>query len=242
MLYHSSVKLTKDVHCYVWGGRGNNCNTVLLPSVLRGERPHILVDPGHIRNELGEPCLDSLTQALESDGFSMGGVGLVIGTHSHPDHIEAAESVVAKSGALFALSREEDEFYRNIGKMFFQAFGARPPQVEPYFFLEAGDLSLGARDDRLSIKVLLTPGHSPGSVSLYLEEDRILITGDVVFAGSVGRTDFPGGSPSLLRKSIDELSQLDVEYVVPGHSTEAGSIIAGSDDVRRNFYAVKMFI
>jgi len=69
-----------------------------------------------------------------------------------------------------------------------------------------------------------------------------LISGDVVFAGSVGRTDFPGGTPSLLRKSIDKLSQLDVEYLVPGHSTEAGGIIAGKDKVRRNFYTVKMFI
>jgi metal-dependent hydrolase (beta-lactamase superfamily II) len=58
----------------------------------------------------------------------------------------------------------------------------------------------------------------------------------------MGRTDFPGGSPSLLKKSIDELSQLDVEYVVPGHSTDAGNIIAGKDKVKRNFYTVKMFI
>ncbi len=242
MVYHNSVKLAKDFYCYVWQGRGNNCNAVLLSSVLRGERPHILVDPGHVSNELGEPCFDSLAQAMERDGFTMGSIGLVIGTHSHPDHIEAAESVVEQSGALFTLSREEDEFYRNAGKMFFQAFGAKPPQIDPFFYLEPGDLTLGAKDDKLAIKVLLTPGHSPGSVSLYLEEDKILITGDVVFAGSIGRTDFPGGSSSLLRRSIDELSQLDAEYVVPGHSTEAGSIIAGRDDVRRNFYAVKMFI
>ena len=103
-------------------------------------------------------------------------------------------------------------------------------------------MSLGAKDEKVAVKVLLTPGHSPGSVCLYLEKDKILISGDVVFAGSVGRTDFPGGSPSLLRKSIDELSQLDVEYLVPGHSTEMGSIIAGKDKVSRNFYTVKMFI
>lgn len=242
MLYHRSAKLTDNVHCYVWQGRGNNCNAVLLSSVLRGDRPHILVDPGHVANELGEPCFDSLARAMEQDGFRVEEVGLMIGTHSHPDHIEAAELVVERSGAMFTLSREEVEFYRNVGKMFFQAFGAKPPEVEPFFYLEAGDLSLGAGDDQLAIKVLLTPGHSPGSVCLYLEEDRILITGDVIFAGSMGRTDFPGGSPSLLRKSIDELSQLDVEYLVPGHSTEAGSVISGRDNVRRNFYAVKMFI
>jgi len=94
----------------------------------------------------------------------------------------------------------------------------------------------------MAVKVFVTPGHSPGSVSLYLEEDKILISGDVVFAGSVGRTDFPGGSTSLLRKSIDRLSQLDVEYLVPGHSTDSEGIVAGKDKVKRNFYAVKMFV
>ena len=242
MIYHKPAQLAEKFYCYVWQGRGNNCNAILWPSVLRGEHPHVLVDPGHIKNELGEPCLDSLAKAMEGDGFKMEDIGLVIGTHSHPDHIEATELVVEKSGALFTLSREEGEFYRTIGKMFFQAFGGKPPQVDPSFYLKEGDLSLGAKDDQVAVKVVFTPGHSPGSISLYLEEDKILISGDVVFAGSIGRTDFPGGSPSLLRKSIDRLSQLDVEYLVPGHSTEAGSIIAGKDKVRRNFYTVKMFI
>jgi hydroxyacylglutathione hydrolase len=242
MIYHKSVKLTENFYCYVWQGRGNNCNTILWPSVLRGEHPHVLIDPGHIVNEVGEPCFDSLAQAMEKDGFKMGDIGLVLGTHCHPDHIEATDLVVEKSGALFTMSREEDEFYRTMGKTFFQAFGSKAPQVSPYFYLKDGDLSVGAKDNKVAARVLLTPGHSPGSISLYLEEDKILISGDVVFAGSIGRTDFPGGSPSLLRKSIDELSQLDVEYLVPGHSTEMGSIVAGKDEVRRNFYTVKMFI
>jgi glyoxylase-like metal-dependent hydrolase (beta-lactamase superfamily II) len=242
MIHYQSVKLAENCYCYVWQGRGNNCNAVLWPSVLRGEHPHVLIDPGHIRNELGESCFDSLAQAMDKDGFKTKDVGLVIGTHCHPDHIEAADLVVEKSGALFTLSREEDEFYRSMGKMFFQMFGSKPPQVSPSFYLKEGDLSLGAKDNKMAVKVFLTPGHSPGSVSLYLEEGKMLISGDVVFAGSVGRTDFPGGSPSLLRKSIDALSQLDVEYLVPGHSTEAGNVVAGKDKVKRNFYTVKMFI
>ena len=242
MIYHKSVKLAEKFYCYVWQGRGNNCNAILWPSVLRGEHSHVLVDPGHINNELGEPCFDSLAQAMENDGFKIEDVGLVIATHSHPDHIKATELVVEKNGTLYTLSREEDEFYRTMGKAFFQSFGDEPMEVNPSFYLKEGDLSLGAKDDKLAVKVVFTPGHSPGSVSLYLEEDKILISGDVVFAGSIGRTDLPGGSPSLLRKSIDMLSQLDVEYLVPGHSTEMGSIIAGKDKVSRNFYTVKMFI
>ena len=239
MLYHNSIRLTENLYCYIWVGRGNNCNTSLLCYVLRGERPHVLIDPGHIRNELREPCLDSLNQAMEKDGFKMEEVGLVIGTHSHPDHLEASELVVKKSGALLTLSHEEDEFYGTVGKKFFQMFGAKPPQVNPFFYLKEGDLSLGTKN-KLAMKVLLTPGHSPGSISLYLKEEKILISGDVVFFGSIGRTDFPGGAPALLWKSIDKLSQLDVECLVPGHSTEVGNIIAGRDKVRRNFYMVKM--
>jgi len=242
MIYHSSVRLAENFYCYVWQGRGNNCNSVLLPTVLRGEQPHVLIDPGHVRNELGELCLDSLIQAMQGDGFEMKDVGLLIGTHSHPDHIEAAERVVKENGALFTLSREEDEQYRNTGKAFFEALGGQPPQVTPFFYLKEGDLSLGPAEKRVALKVFLTPGHSPGSISLYLQEDKILVTGDVVFAGSVGRTDLPGGSPSLLRQSIDRLSHLDVEHMVPGHSTEMGSVISGKEKVRRNFYGVKMFI
>lgn len=241
MIYHKTVRLAENFYCYVWAGRGNNCNASLLCHVLRGERPHVLVDPGHIKDELGETCFDSLTKAMEKDGFRVEEVGLVIGTHSHPDHFEASELVVERSGALMTLSLEEDEFYGNMGKHFYDVFGSKAPAIKPFFYLEEGDLSLGAKNN-LAIKVLLTPGHTPGSISLYLEEEKILISGDVVFAGSIGRTDFPGGSPSLLRKSIDRLSQLDVEYLVPGHSTEPGSIIAGKDKVARNFHLVKMFI
>ena len=242
MTYHKSVKLSEHFYCYLWQGRGNNCNAILLPSVLRGDHRHVLVDPGHVRNELGEPCFDSLSEAMKKDGHKPEDIGLVIGTHSHPDHVEATDCVVNMSGALFALSREEDEFYRTTGKMFFQAFGGKPLDVKPAFYVKEGDLSLGPKDGKLAVKVFVTPGHSPGSVSLYLEEDKTLITGDVVFAGSVGRTDFPGGSTSLLRKSIDRLSRLDVEYLVPGHSTDSEGIVAGKDKVKRNFYTVKMFI
>jgi hydroxyacylglutathione hydrolase len=63
-----------------------------------------------------------------------------------------------------------------------------------------------------------------------------------VFYGSIGRTDFPGGSLSLLKKSIDKLSKLDVDYVVPGHRTEYGNVIKGKTNVQRNFQAVKLFL
>jgi len=240
MLYHKSVCLGQNFYCYLWMGRGNNCNASLLCNVLRGERPHVLVDPGHIRNELGEPCFDSLAEAMEKDGFKVEDVGLMIGTHCHPDHFEASEPVVERSGALVALSREEDEFYRGAGGRFYGTFGGRAPQVKTFFFLQEGELSLGGGNG-VGAEVLLTPGHTPGSICLYLKREKILISGDVVFSGGIGRTDFPGGSSSLLRKSIERLSKLDVEYLVPGHNTQGGAVIAGRDKVAQNFQMVKMF-
>jgi len=55
----------------------------------------------------------------------------------------------------------------------------------------------------------------------------------------VGRTDFPGGDTAMLKKSIDRLATLDVEYIVPGHNTEPGGIIRGRDLIKRNFEAVQ---
>lgn len=66
--------------------------------------------------------------------------------------------------------------------------------------------------------VLYTPGHSPGSISLYEKNSKSLISGDTIFAyGSFGRYDLPGGNPHLLKKSINRISELDIENLYPGH-------------------------
>jgi len=226
---------------YVWQGSGNNCNTCLFSDVLRGDKPHIIVDPGHITNEFGESCFDYLTKTIEDSGFKIEDIGLIINTHSHIDHCQANEAVVQKSGAWVTLSEEEEEFRRTSGERLYSMMGAKIPQFTPLFYLKEGELNLGAKN-KIKLEVLLTPGHSPGSICLYWPDNKILVTGDVVFLGSIGRTDFPGGSLSLLKKSIDKLSHLDVEYVVPGHSTEYGNIIKGKKNVQRNFQAVKLFL
>ena len=248
MIYHRSLQLAPNFYCYIWQGMGNNCNTSLWCNVLRGKRPHVLVDPGHIYDELGEPCLDSLAQAMEKNGMSLDDVGLIIITHCHPDHFEAAPAIVEKSPAkeniLIALSREEADFYRNLGNRFYPPAQGRDAalfEAHSLLYLKEGDLTLGT-DNKLNIQVLLTPGHSPGSISLYWKEKKVLISGDVVFFSSIGRTDLPGGSPSALRDSLARLSQLDVEYLIPGHCTQPGKLITGKEEVSRNFQMVRMFI
>lgn len=249
---HQSRALFDRLLCYIWQGRGNNGNSYLLANVLRGERPHVLIDPGFIMNEMREHCFDSLDKTIEADGFKMEDIGLIINTHTHPDHCQATESVVQRSAlketrgkisqAVVALSREEHDYYRLVGDRMFGMFGQKAPRLDPLIYLAEGDLILGRDEQRATLQVFLTPGHSPGSICLYWVEKKTLITGDLLFFGGVGRTDFPGGSITTLKQSIEKLSSLDVEYVLPGHSTEYGSIIEGKDKVERNFMAVRLII
>jgi len=238
---YESIRLADGFYCYIWQGNGNNCNTCLFANVLRGDRPHVILDPGHINNEFGESCFDDLAKAIEADGFKIEDIGLIMNTHSHLDHCQANQLVVQKSDAWITLSEEEDEFRRTSGERLNAMLGAKAPEFTPLFYLKEGDLNLGAKN-KVQLQVFLTPGHSPGSVCFYWPETKILITGDVLFFGSIGRTDFPGGSLSLLKQSIDRLSKLDVEYVVPGHRTEYGSVIRDKKNVQRNFQAVKLFL
>ncbi len=239
MKYHKSVKLSDNFYCYIWQGMGNNCNTCVLTDILKDGKPHAIIDPGHIINDAGEDCLGSLEASMASDGIKIGDIGLIINTHSHPDHCEADEPIAARSGASVTLSEQENTFRLTTGMQLYELFDMEPPHFTPLFFLKEGKLDLGKNG--FEVNVMLTPGHSPGSVCLYLAKEKILITGDVIFYMSVGRTDFPGGNTALLEKSIQRLSVLDVEYLIPGHNTEPNGIIRGKQQIQRNFEAVKMF-
>ncbi len=238
------MRLLENLYCYIWPGRGNNCNSYLFAHVLRGNRPHILIDPGQTVSELNERCLDQLLSALGRDGLKPEEIGLIINTHAHPDHCEANRSLVemskAKAGnqTLIAL-HEDEEKYRRVMMEYMTKMLGRQVAFEPNFYLKEGDLSLG-KESKLSLKVLHTPGHSPGSISLYWADNRLLITGDVLFYGGIGRTDLPGGDGKLLKRSIERLSELDVEYLLPGHSTQFGAIIKGQDKVKQNFASVRL--
>ncbi len=249
---HYSQRISDSLYGFIWQGRGNNCNTYLFADILRGKRPHVIVDPGFILNELREPCFDSLLASMQGDGLKPEDIGLIVNTHTHPDHCQATESIVQRgtsgagaekvSQAIMALSREEDEYYRTVGEKMFGMFGMEVARLEPFIYLVEGDLSLGKGEKRIDLRILHTPGHSPGSICIYWPERKVLITGDVVFNASVGRTDFPGGSTTVLKRSIEKLSGLDVEYLLPGHSTEYGSVIEGKEMVKRNFEAIRFLI
>ncbi len=243
------MRLLENLHCYIWQGKGNNCNSYLFANVLRGDRPHVMVDPGQVMNEFKEPCLDVLLRGLDKDNIQPEDIGLIISTHAHYDHFGASQTLVAKSRSkggkpkqtLLTIHEAEADYLKLATEYMANIPGmaVQHSWFEPNFYLKEGELNLGKGESRINLQVILTPGHTPGSISLYWSDKKVLITGDLLFYGGVGRTDF-GGDGKQLKQSIERLSQLDVEYVLPGHSTELGAIIEGRDAVKQNFAAVRL--
>ena len=214
------MKLEKDLYAYLWqNAYENNCNTY----VIRGKKT-VLIDPGHSR------YLDQLFSQMEKDGISQGEIELVIITHSHPDHFEGLEAFLDKSVKI-AMSLEEERYLLENGKLLFEMMGRPLPKFRIDFYLKEGELLLGKE----IFNIYSTPGHSPGSLSIYWPERRVLFTGDLVFYGGIGRTDFPEGNPKLLIESIERLSRLDTEILLPGH----GETVMGRDLVLQNFEFIR---
>lgn len=222
------MKLVDNLYAYVWRGEDNNCNSYLFANALKGGG-HVLIDPGHITTPMyRQPGWERLVQEMVGDGLDAAAVGLVILTHAHTDHSEAAGLIRKEHGALVAASEIESRMYKRMG-------GA----VDVY--LEEGELLLG-QNGRMKLEILLSPGHSPGHITIYWPEQKVLITGDVVFFRSTGRVDLPGGSAAALKQSIEKLSELDVEYLLCGHPYGHPGVIEGKTAVRQNFDFIKMNI
>ncbi len=219
------MKIVDSLHAYVWQGRDNNCNSYLFSEVLEGGR-HVLIDPGHIVTPyLQEPALEWLFQAIQGDGIESTAIGAVVLTHFHPDHCEAANRIREENQALVAIHPEEEPVYARLGGM-----------VDG--LLEEGDLLLDGQNPA-GLKVYHTPGHSPGHVAIYWPQQKALIAGDLIFYRSTGRVDLPGGSPRQLVKSIEKLSELEVDYLLCGHAYGHPGVLTGREEVRQNFDFLK---
>ncbi|RJX36444.1 MAG: MBL fold metallo-hydrolase [Desulfarculus sp.] len=208
------MKLAEDLYFFPWTRPTvNNCNA----AYIGGAMP-TLVDPGHSQ------LYGHVEMGLAGDG--LGAPQLVILTHCHPDHLEAAVQL-QRAGARLAMHPAEIAYLDGEGRMLASALGMRFPELTYDVLLEEGELKLGEE----SLQVIHTPGHSPGHVCLYWPRHKALIAGDLVFAQGVGRVDFPGGSGEQLKASIKRVAALDIELLLPGH----GPLIKGAENVKKNF-------
>ena len=171
-------------------------------------RKAMVIDPG--------ADLPKIQAILERRGLS---VEKIVFTHAHIDHIGAGAEFKRLTGAPTYLHRAELPVLASL-PMQAQWLGAQTPeQVEIDHFLEEGDtVEFAGR----AFEILFTPGHSPGSISLYSPQDKLIVSGDVLFRDSIGRTDLPGGNFQTLMGSIrDKLLPLDDDVkVIPGHGPE----------------------
>lgn len=157
----------------------------------------------------------ALLDAADQAGWE---IRLMIATHAHLDHVLASAAIKEALGIPFLIHRECAPLLKEIplqGAYF--GLGALPDPAEPDRLLSSKSEIIEL--DGIVLRSLYTPGHAPGHLSFYLESEKILFSGDTLFAGSIGRTDLPGGDHALLMRSI--LTQLmplaDDVRVLPGH-------------------------
>jgi hydroxyacylglutathione hydrolase len=209
------MRLFNECYVYPWVSyQENNCNTIFID----GPVP-TLIDPGHSH------LFNNVIEGMARDGKSVDAIQLVICTHGHPDHIEAIDQF--GNNVLKAISKDEYTYLNEEGKELFLMTGCQAPKKPFKLFLKGGHLTIGDK----TFQIIPTPGHSPGSVCIYWEEEKLLISGDTVFYMGVGRTDLPGGNVETLGNSIKQVSGLDVEYLLPGH----GEMLKGAKSIQRNF-------
>jgi glyoxylase-like metal-dependent hydrolase (beta-lactamase superfamily II) len=191
-----------DARMFTVGPLEENCYIVRAPGSDRA----VIVDPG----EEAERILGAL-QALEITT-----VEAILLTHTHFDHVGAVAEVARATGAPVYVPELEAEILANINDY------VRFPGFGPFESYNAEQTVAGGETLELAgltFQVTFTPGHSPGHVSYAVPEDDALFSGDVLFQGSVGRVDLPGGDWPTLLTSIESLltAYSPDTTVYPGH-------------------------
>ena len=184
-----------NVRCLTVGPLQENC------WIVDGAERAIVIDPG----DEGERIIAALEQPVEA----------ILLTHTHFDHVGAVAELARHTGAPVYCPRLEVPVLQDINRYVFPGYGPYEP-YDPDETVEGGET---LRLAGFEIDVIFTPGHSPGHVSFSLAGQGLLFDGDVLFQGSIGRPDLPGGDYATLMASISGLLDAfgDDTAVLPGH-------------------------
>jgi hydroxyacylglutathione hydrolase len=191
-----------DVRMFTVGPVQENCFVVRV----KDSDTAVIVDPGDEA--------EKLLQAIEALGIKR--VEAILLTHTHFDHVGAVAPVAGATGAPVYCPQLETFVLANI--MDFVPW----PGFGPFESYEADQTVKGGETLELAgltLDVIFTPGHSPGHVTYSIRDEQALLSGDVLFQGSVGRTDLPGGDWPTLSRSIESLIAAFTPdtTVYPGH-------------------------
>lgn len=216
------MKLTDNLYFYPEKGM-MDCNTYVIKDDVS-----VIIDPGSVQ------FLSQLIGDLFKDGIDPKDINIITNTHLHPDHYWANEGFKNISGAKIIIHLLHKKFYDWIITEASNLLGLEGLKFEADSYLDNNKLSTGHMD----FELIHSPGHSPESICFYCKSEKILIPGDVIFAQNTGRVDLPGGNAEELKQSIEELSQLEIEYLLPGHM----DVVTGTEVVKGNFEFIKKHV
>lgn len=183
--------------------------------LIEGDRP-ILVDSG-----TGQDSAAVIRRIRE---VCPEGPSTIVATHCHYDHAGGLHDLVEEFGCLVYAGWRDAQVIRHPDRRDVAAlFGAAMRPVDAKDLREGDVLDSGSR----RFTVLETPGHTEGSICLYNEASGTLISGDTLFLGGYGRTDFMGGSFDSMLASLVRLSKLDIRELFPGHGSTCESYTPG---------------
>lgn len=164
--------------------------------------------------------LEETLEQMDKYDIDKNEIEKIVLTHEHFDHTGAAKKLKEETGAkIIAYKGAKMDAEENLSELYEEEINPgdekfEPPEVDEY--LEEGDV---IKTEEHEFEILHTPGHSPGHISLWSDEGKILIAGDLIFIDGFGRTDIPGGNEEDMEESLQRIKDMDIEVLLPGHGT-----------------------
>lgn len=185
--------------------KGHDSNIYIIRDKL-----NLMIDTGTGKNS------EKIKNNFENKEFNFEDLDAIVNTHFHFDHIGGNPDFLDLCNCEIWASEDTAEILRegNEEKTFAMVFGNTIDPMEVSRVLKDGEeIKIG----EVTLKIIATPGHTHGDISLYEPNEKKLFSGDTVFKGGIGRTDLPHSNKQQMKHSLEKLSSLEVKSLYPGH-------------------------